>query len=209
MNVLFLKQLYSSSVEGMVEHIWLLAGYAGSGKDTVGQLLLNLLGSQATMGSFAGAAKDAVAAQYNIPRHMLDTQEGKASLVVMSSGQRTVREILIEFAEGEKARTGNPSVWAERVEPPPTPHWILSDWRFLDELLHLRFRFPKASIHTLRIVRPSVRPSNSPTEHELESFLFEHTLDNSGSLLHLAKQIQIILDIHNVSCVSNMSTGSM
>ncbi len=192
-----------------MEHIWLLSGFAGSGKDTAASLLVNLLGSQATIGSFAGAAKDAVAAHYNIDRHLLDTQEGKASIVVFPTRQLTVRELLIEYAEGEKKRAGNPAVWAERIVAPTTPHWILSDWRFLDELLYLRMRFPYAAIHTIRITRPSVHSGDSCTEHELDSFLFEYHVDNSGSLLHLANQIQTILDCVGTSCVASMSKECM
>ena len=192
-----------------MEHIWLLSGFAGSGKDTVASLLVNLLGSQATIGSFAGAAKDAVAAQYNLNRHLLDTQEGKASIVVFPTRQLTVRELLIEYAEGEKRRAGNPAVWAERIAPPTTPHWILSDWRFLDELLYLRMRFPRAAVHTLRITRPSVHSSASHTEHDLDLFHFEYVVDNSGSLLYLANQIQKILEDTRISCVASMSKECM
>lgn len=192
----------------MIEHIWLLSGFAGSGKDTAAVLLANLLGSQAIIGSFAGTAKDAVAAKFNIDRRLLDTQEGKATLVVFPTRQLTLRELLIEYAEREKRKAGNPAVWAERIAAPITPHWILSDWRFLDELLYLRMRFPQAAIHTLRIERPCVHSSVSHTEHELDSFDFEHHVDNSGSLLHLANQIQIILETIG-TCMTSISKECM
>ncbi len=190
----------------MVEHIWLFSGYAGSGKDTAAQLLVPLLGdSNATIGSFAGAVKDEVATLYGIPRHLLDSQQGKAQF--HESGL-TYRQLLIEHAEGEKKRTQNPSIWATRIQAPPTSHWILSDWRFLDELLHIRFRFPKAAIHTVRITRPSVHPSNSYTEHELDSAIFDTVLDNSGSLLHLTKQIQMMLETLQIPLMVSTSKES-
>ncbi len=189
----------------MLEHIWLFAGYAGSGKDTAAQLLVHLLGeSQATIGSFAGAVKDEVATLCAIPRHLLDSQEGKARIHV--SGM-TYRQLLIQHAEEEKKRTQNPAIWAMRVQAPPTTHWVLSDWRFLDELLHIRFRFPKAAIHTVRIMRPSVHPSNSYTEHELDTAMFDTILDNSGSLLHLSTQIQMMLERLKIPFLFELNTS--
>jgi hypothetical protein len=181
----------------MVQHIWLLAGYAGSGKDTTAQMLQQILGN-AAIGSFAGAVKDEVAKLYGIERSVLDTQEGKASL--LPDRKITVRSLLIEHAEGEKERTGDSAIWAQRIQPPPTIHWILSDWRFLEELLHLRFRFPSAVIHTLRIVRPDVQPLSTYTEHALDTFQFDCTIDNSGSLLYLSQQLfDIYIQLNAIS----------
>ena len=204
MNAVGLKQEYPHTYkDSMVEHIWLLAGYAGSGKDTAAQLLLSVLGDGA-IGSFAGVVKDEVAQLYDIPRSSLDTQEGKATIVHFPTRTITARNLLIEHAEGEKKRTGDPAIWAQRIQPPPTSHWILSDWRFLDELLYLRFRFPSAAIHTLRIVRPDVHPLSTYTEHELDGFVFDHTIDNSGSLLYLSRQLCAIYTKE-----TNMSTECM
>jgi hypothetical protein len=173
-------------------HIWFLHGYAGSGKDTTADLMKVLLGPSVHISSFASAVKDEVAQLYGLERPLLDTQEGKQSYV----GNKTVRDLLIEHAESAKQTSGNPAIWASRIMPPPpeTLHWIFSDWRFMSELTTIRERFPDADIHTVRIVRPSVKPMTSHTEHELDEYPCKYVMENSGSRLFLANQVADMIE---------------
>jgi hypothetical protein len=176
------------------QHIWLISGYAGAGKDTAATIMLEALGYRiAATASFAGAVKDEVARLYGIPRALMDTQEGKASR--LKADGPTVREIIIAHAEGEKERTCDPYIWARRITPPAiAQHWILSDWRFPAEYISLRERFSDAAIHTVRVVRgDGCADVDSYTERALDSFQFDHILDNSGSLLFLTRQIHEII----------------
>ncbi len=175
--------------------IWLISGYAGSGKDTTADMLENLIGPTICVrDSFAGAVKDEVAAMYDFDRAYLDTAEGKARRIRLADGtHKTVRELLIEHAESTKVSTGDPAVWAKRLQAPVAPHWILSDWRFLDELFALRMRFPHAAIYTLRVQRPGVEIMDTRTEHELDGFVTQYTIENSGSLLYIGNQLSNIL----------------
>lgn len=176
------------------KHIWLITGYAGSGKDTTANILADLLTDVATS-SFASAVKDDVASMYNFNRAHLDTQEGKAQKICLPTGCKTVREILIEHAEATKTVT-HQGIWAERLiaKNPSVTHWILSDWRFIEELIVLRSRFPCARIHTLRVKRPSIIPSESYTERQLDDYIYEYTIENTGSILYIANQLKTILD---------------
>jgi hypothetical protein len=177
-----------------LEHIWLISGYAGSGKDTTATILVNLLGSTATRSSFAGSVKDEVAAMYEVERSYLDTQAGKAHVVQLADGtQKTLRELIIAHAESTKQQT-HKGIWADRLAAPNTTHWILSDWRFLEELFTLRRRFPTAIIHTIRVRRAEIIPSTSYTEHELDDFAHEYTIDNCGSLLYIGNQLKDIVE---------------
>lgn len=154
--------------------------------------MLGVSAERVVVSAFAAAVKDEVAILYDIPRQMLDTEEGKKSL--HSSGN-TVRDLLIDHGEGEKQRTGDPAIWAHRVIPPPAcEHWILSDWRFSAEYVALRKRFPKANVHTVRVDRPSVQTLNTYTEHELDGVPCSVMLDNSGSLLYLRRQVQDMVE---------------
>jgi hypothetical protein len=183
-------------------HIWLLHGYAGSGKDTAGTLLKDMLPNSA-LTSFAAAVKDEVAAMYELDRTLLDTQAGKQKWLYFADGShKQVRTLLIEHGEGQKRIHGNPAFWAERVQKPECQNWIFTDWRFLAELETLRRRFPDAAIHTVRIHRPDIETLATPTEHELDAFPSEFMVENSGSLLFLANQLRDILE-HVASRVSH------
>lgn len=177
------------------EHIWLLAGYAGAGKDTTAALLAQLLGDkEVTKNSFAGYVKDEVAAMYEFDRTYLDTQEGKARKITFPDGKvTTIRDLLIGHAEATKHETGNPAVWAERIPIPNTTHWILSDWRFRAELECLRQRCPSAAIHTVRILRNELETSTSYTEHQLDRYPCQYTIENIGSLLYLGTQVEALV----------------
>ena len=182
--------------EPKLQHIWLFCGYAGSGKDTAAVLLASLVPCQRN--SFAGAVKDEVSILYEFERAYLDTEAGKNRLIKFADGTfKTVRQLIIDHAESQKQETGNPAYWAEKLQAPTTPHWILSDWRFLAELASFRTRFPDAKIHTVRVVRPGVEPLATHTEHELDGFGCEHLLQNSGSLLYLSSQLKELVEICN------------
>ncbi len=177
-------------------HIWLLSGYAGSGKDTIAAMMLEMLGSMASQSSFASAVKDEVAAMYELTRESLDTQAGKARILQFVDGtQKSVRDLLIEHGESTKAIRGV-AVWANRLPAPHTTHWILSDWRFLAERDALVQRFPHAQIHTARIQRPSVEPLTTYTEHELAAFPHDYTIDNSDCLLYAKIQVTNMINLH-------------
>lgn len=178
------------------EHIWLIRGYAGSGKDTVANMMVNLLGpSKVQVNAFAAAVKDEVAAMYDLDRASLDDTEGKSRILKLADGRRCcVRDLIIDHAEGEKQATGDPAIWAQRVFPRGAQHWILSDWRFKEEYAALRQRYPTARFHTVHVKRPSVEPLDTYTEHELDHVQCNAVLENVGSLLHLGSQVQTMLD---------------
>jgi hypothetical protein len=178
-------------------HIWFLCGYAGSGKDTTAQLLANQLGSTGVqISSFAGAVKDEVAIMYGFERSHLDTTEGKNQMEHLVDGRTcSVRDLIIDHAEGEKVATGDSAVWARRVSPLPNiRHWILSDWRFPEEYNAIRQRFPESSLNTIRVERPNIQSLSTYTEHALDRVRTNSVLENSGSLLFLCNQIKHILE---------------
>jgi hypothetical protein len=130
-----------------------------------------------------------------LDRASLENAEGKNRILKLADGRQcSVRDLIIDHAEGEKNVTGDPAVWAQRVFPRGTQHWILSDWRFKEEYAALRQRFPTARFHTVEIKRPSVEPLDTYTEHELDHVQCNAVLENVGSLLHLGSQVQAVLD---------------
>ena len=173
--------------------IWFIAGYSKSGKTTVGDLLTEITKGNHT--TFAKAVKDDVARITGIERILFETQEGKAALYVDG---KTGRQLLIDHAAIEKERTDNPAYWAVKVgheiaAAPDTIDWVLSDWRYNAEIDYIRARFPERRVITIRIERPRIIPSSSPSEHELDDTTFDYNVLNSGSLLYLGAQIQNIV----------------
>jgi hypothetical protein len=172
--------------------IWFIAGYSQSGKTTVGDILTTIANGNHT--TFAKAVKDDVSRITGIQRTLFETQEGKAA--VYENG-KTGRQMLIEHAAVEKERTQNPAYWAVKVgdeitAASDTTDWVLSDWRYKAEIQYIRERFPDHHIVTIRIERPDVTPSSSPSEHELDDEPVDYHILNSGSLLYLGAQIQNI-----------------
>jgi hypothetical protein len=197
-------------------NIWLLRGYAGSGKDTLAAMLVTLL-PDCAVSAFAAAAKEHVSQNFGIARHLFDTQDGKSSTIGHMG--ITVRELLIREAQTAKSESGNPEIWAERVTPPASRwpascrpasccrHWILSDWRFREELECLRRRFPHSEIHTILIRRASAQPVESATEHQLDDVECDAVIDNDGSLEDLRDCAEAMVAVFLSSAQSRRSSA--
>ena len=163
-------------------NIWLIAGYAGSGKTTVGELLAKKLSAGLT--AFAKEVKNQLAAQLRV---WMDTQEGKAR-------QLNIRQLLIDFSADKKKEKGE-AVWAEYVaneiaQSFDQKNWVIHDWRYVVELDTLKQRFPHARIHTVRVVsnRVPVPSEQVLSEHDLDGRTVHTVLSNNGTLddLHTA-----------------------
>jgi hypothetical protein len=175
--------------------IYLIAGYAGSGKSTAGQILAEHLAAETT--AFAAAVKDDVAAAYNIPRDALETQEGKRAMYGAKSG----RQLLIEHSAEMKRQSGE-TVWAVRVaeqlKASVAPIWVIHDWRYKAELQTLRSWFADAEIVTIRVQRDGVIPLSDPSEHDLDDFSTDYLIQNNGTLTDL--RTELIATNCNLAC---------
>lgn len=175
----------------MDRDIWLLAGYAGSGKTTAGMILKDTL-PHSFETSFAKEVKNQVAELYDLDRTMLDTQEGKATFV--ESEQKTARQLLVEYSALCKQNTHCPGIWAEYVvdeinKNPHIQHWIIHDWRYFAEVQTIRYFLPFARIHTLRIVNEQVHPTMCSSERELDYAVVDHIIPNNGSIEDLTRAL--------------------
>ena len=178
----------------------MFCGYAGSGKTHAANHLQSLLNPATTfVTAFADAVKDDVAAMYVVPRTLFDTQEGKASLVKTPDGKRKARDLLIDYSLAMKEAYGE-SVWAEEVvrrirsvvERRRIEHIIIHDLRFTAEVDTMYKEFGAVTdfvLHTIRIVRPSVASLPIPSEHNLDDYVADVTLENVGSIDDLHSKI--------------------
>lgn len=190
-----------SSTRSAPVHIWMFCGYAGSGKTHAANHLQSLLNPASTyVSAFADAVKDDVAAMYRLPRTLFDTQEGKASLVKTPDGKRKARDLLIEYSLAMKEAYGN-AVWAEEVvrrirsvtERRSIEHVILHDLRFKSEVETMYDEFDSSAefvLHTIRILRPSIKSLPIPSEHDLDDFVADTSIENSGSKEELHSKIE-------------------
>jgi hypothetical protein len=178
--------------------IVLLSGWSQAGKDTLGSILVAEHGFKRF--AFADAAKDVAAKQYGFDRALADTQEGKQTVVAprnffMPAG-RTVRDWVIYVAEeGKKIHGGG--VWADAIADrikgaaaaaAPSfqqKHYVITDWRFPEELVALQKAFPEAEFYPVRLIRPGQRvsPVGSITEYALSGFpMPSYNVMDKGSL---------------------------
>lgn len=161
--------------------LYLISGYAGSGKSTVAKQIQSLLpDSQRT--AFAKAVKDFVSERYGIERYRFDTQEGKQTVVESAHAIFTVRDLLILHAESFKRKIGE-DIWANAVvseiqSKPDIKNWIVEDWRFPIEYTVLRDAFPEATIYRIRVVNTNVKPFNS-AENAMDTQFVDYVLDNT------------------------------
>jgi len=167
--------------------IFLLSGWSCSGKDTAADFICKTYGLKKF--AFADAPKVAVAEKYNFPFGWTHTQDGKQLKIQTDTGMRTVRELIIDYANSE--RTKNPFAWAEVIaqqirQSLTTGHtkFVISDWRFIDELTGLQRELYdlKPIIYPVQIVRPTqiISPVPDKTEYELIGFPFHIRLENPG-----------------------------
>jgi hypothetical protein len=167
--------------------IFLLSGWSQSGKDTAADFMCKRYALKKF--AFADAPKVAVAEKYDFPFGWTQTQDGKQLTIQTDTGMRTVRELIIEYANSE--RTKNPFAWAEVVAKQIRKNivagqtkFVISDWRFIDELVGLQKELYdyKPIIYTVQIIRNSqiISPVPDKTEYELLGFPFYIRLENPG-----------------------------
>ena len=177
--------------------ILFIRGFAGAGKDTFGRIFTEQLGYKRF--AFADYLKEMVSAKYGVPLATLHSQAGKEGLT--PDGIRTWRQVLLDEAAEQRAR--NPDVFATMcadamLREVAYDKFVITDWRFPNELSVVRDRFPSAKIFTILIRRKS-QNGLSPVAHSSEYLLLEHTPDfiveNNGSEADLFTRAKYILQL--------------
>jgi hypothetical protein len=160
--------------------IW-LSGWAGSGKDTMAEILCKKLDYHRF--AFADSLKDIVAQENNFPRSWCDTQEGK-KIVINADGQ-TVRDMLIQ--KSFEMKKLNQNIFTEKeylkiVEgQAECNNIVITDWRYKHEYSYFKALFPLAQHTTVRIIRPAIESADDPSEHELDDWSFDFRIINDIS----------------------------
>jgi dephospho-CoA kinase len=167
--------------------IVMISGRSGSGKDTVGEILKK----NYTRLAFADELKKEVSKKYNIPIELMNSQEGKKTLIPGS--EKTVREILIEHGEEERKKDKN--VWIKKIisKIKKEKNYIITDWRFKNEYEEIKKNYEK--IITIRIERKKINKieNDRGSETELDNYKFDYIVKNDGTIEELKKMILKIL----------------
>lgn len=189
----------------------LLSGWKGSGKDTAADYLVANYGFKRI--SFAGALKDMVSEQYNVPRNYMDDRDLKEAPLpqypVVSKDQfashvngfmagehksdfHTPRSLCI--LEGSVKRSVNPGYWIERAfkNVDPNGKYVISDCRFHNEISGVA-RASGQSPLTVRINRFDSTTSVDPSERDLDNYPFDVVVENKGTVEELQTTLAKII----------------
>lgn len=173
--------------------IILICGYAGSGKDAAGAVLQD---KGYKRYAYADMLKIQTAHKYGFPFELTQMQEGKATIVAAEN--KSVRQLLIIEAALMKELYNDPAYWArllaDAIRSSSSSKVVITDWRYNAELTNFQEEFPHAQITTIRINRPSVIPSADPSEHELDNYQCNYTIQNEGTLEQLVDTIKVVVE---------------
>lgn len=169
-----------------------IRGFAGAGKDTLGECFTEHYGFKRF--AFADALKEMVSEKYSVDISVLHSQEGKKEVCEVNG--KTWREILI--SEAAAARDKDHDVFAkmtaQAIVASGARRIVLTDWRYPNEYTIVRKAFPDAvitTVHVLRADQDGVSPVIDVSEYLLNDYRPDWTVHNDGnrSLLKDAEDI--------------------
>jgi ABC-type oligopeptide transport system ATPase subunit len=181
-----------------------LNGYSGSGKDTVGKIIQDLLQKEddTSMGfpsweikKFADKVTQCFKLITGTNYHKLSREE-----------KEKCRDQYIEFAEKQKEIFGE-NVWINSLfcyQELQNPNWIISDLRFPNEYQVVKDRegivvkinrFNKEHFNDVANGREAVLHSS---ETSLDNHNFDYVINNDSDIPHLIEEVRKMLKIFNI-----------
>jgi hypothetical protein len=168
--------------------VFLLSGWSGAGKDTVGKCMQHTYG--APHYAFADELKETVAKELDIPLHLTQTELGKATC--MPNG-KTVREILIQRGQEIRAEKNDPMYFAKGVarkiiskyesDPEVFRVFCITDWRLPEEFSGIEQALVPHGFQVFKVRVKRVNQDRSPvndslTETQLDRWVFDAYINN-------------------------------
>lgn len=188
-------------------------GYAGSGKDTVGEIIKQLQPHEHwEIKKFAGKLKDVASTILGIPTLMFEDQEfKKKTLPQMWSNHglpMTVRDFLQRLGTDALREGLHPNTWVNALMmdykeqliniindegyqfEERYPNWIITDCRFPNEAIAIK----NQGGVIVRINRPGINAVNAhPSEVALDHWHFDYVVENDEGIVELKHQVRDIL----------------
>jgi len=188
-------------------------GYAGSGKDTAGEIIKQLQPYERwEIKKFAGKLKEVASIILGIPTLMFEDQEfKKKTLPQMWSDHgipMTVRDFLQKLGTDGLREGLHPNTWVNALMmdykeqvvnimndegyqlEDRYPNWIITDCRFPNEATAIK----NQGGVIVRINRPGIHAINAhPSETSLDHWHFDYVIDNDEGITELKHQVIDIL----------------
>lgn len=168
-----------------------LAGRAGSGKDTVAEMVasaVGLMGERAQVTGFAEPLYEAVSAITGIPVHQLHDRRFKEEIIPWLG--KSPRQLLQTLGTEWGRNTIHPDLWVrvtmEKVRAAPGTTFLITDVRFDNEARAIR----GAGGRVFRVIRPGHEClAAGAAQHESEAGVNDGLIDgvivNDGTLEQL------------------------
>jgi hypothetical protein len=168
--------------------LYLLSGWSGSGKDTVGRILVEKYNFQRF--AFADVLKEMVAVEFGFPVEWAHTEAGKQT-VIPETG-KTVRQLLIQRGQELRTEKGDLGYFARGVATNiqnlmyrnnPAEGIVITDWRLPVEYetLNQCVHYPIVKVRVHRWGQYTSPVGDSETEHQLDTWTFDCIVQNLGN----------------------------
>ena len=163
----------------------LLTGWARSGKDSAAALLSDEL--QFERYAFADSLKEDVSHKTCLPVQLFHSNLTKDE-PLEHMGKLTPRDLILQHALS--IRKVDPDFYTKRIidliREFPSKRVVISDWRYRREYQIISTDLARSyTIRRVRITRKNIKPSEDPSEHDLDDEIVDTTITNDGSISDL------------------------
>lgn len=184
------RAVTNSTTESTPSQIVMLSGWAGSGKDTVANILTSEHGY--TRFAFADALKYDVHECTGIPMQILHSPYMKMEALPFPidgfPDAVTYRDVIIQHAARQRALDND--IYSRKVvdeiRAKKPARVVISDWRYQREYEVLKDAFPEVTIRKVAIRNSSVPQMDIPSEHDLDDVPMDTIVHNNSTLTDLA-----------------------
>lgn len=158
--------------------IVMISGYKRSGKDFVSSKLKELIDDSVVM-SIAAPLKDIIATSLDISVEQLDDYKNLGNTLL--TPEATYRAVLQRFGTEAMKKWFGDDVWIDLFinNLPKDGVVIVSDWRFKSEYNAVKL-MRDVDVTTVRVIDKNLFGDGHISEHDLDGFDFDYTLDNTA-----------------------------
>jgi hypothetical protein len=199
--------------------IYSVSGKLGSGKDTVAKIIQDIEPGKWKIKKWAGKLKLVATMLTGVPVEMWEDQDFKYQKMTSEWGNMTYREFLQKLGTDGLREGLHKNVWVNALmadyfpisqcdrEGFIYPNWLITDTRFPNEAeavkkargVSILVRRPCAicgelGTHLATCGQQYLAQNQHPSETSLDSYSFDYTIDNVGTLEELEIKVKDLLN---------------